>query len=499
MTRKERIMQEAFKDMITTQDVHYSELEDKAREVQTPVYADAMRELKKNAKTRKEFVDDRIEEVQKKDGPRENNPKRTEAQKKMYLSESLFEATDKKKGEPQFGYKQEVFFIDYNIKEVLKATILGFDYYDQKYTLRLVDYQQEQVEVNEEDIFATREEAQNELDKELKESIVTRKRLKKLNRLAKNESMLNEEIQYKEAHNAEELEKIINEWDGDSLGVSIQSEESNTYSDIYYYFNAAGGYYEVPKNITSSAIEYDLQSAKTTALKYVNNFFDKVEYSTEEPQVNVFPEGYFAKFAKPTTKIRPASMLDESLKNDEIIKVADLAAEIGIETLEGLKYFIEHEVKDGDLLKSLQAYRTKLGAEFELGKENKDIKEDLDISFTTEQAQEMVDKINNAYKVEDTTDESVKAQDNGIANMLITAINDEWNTVKMYNDLIVNMETFGYPEMTEVIRDIINEENKHIGQLSKVLETISPNVANIEKGEQEAEEQLGDNAEVNND
>ena len=143
------------------------------------------------------------------------------------------------------------------------------------------------------------------------------------------------------------------------------------------------------------------------------------------PQVNVFPEGYFAKFAKPTTKIRPASMLDESLKNDEIIKVADLAAEIGIETLEGLKYFIEHEVKDGDLLKSLQAYRTKLGAEFELGKENKDIKEDLDISFTTEQAQEMVDKINNAYKVEDTTDESVKAQDNGIANMLITAINDE--------------------------------------------------------------------------
>lgn len=69
----------------------------------------------------------------------------------------------------------------------------------------------------------------------------------------------------------------------------------------------------------------------------------------------------------------------------------------------------------------------------------------------------------------------------------------------MYNDLIVNMETFGYPEMTEVIRDIINEENKHIGQLSKVLETISPNVANIEKGEQEAEEQLGDNAEVNND
>lgn len=55
---------------------------------------------------------------------------------------------------------------------------------------------------------------------------------------------------------------------------------------------------------------------------------------------------------------------------------------------------------------------------------------------------------------------------------------------------MVNLEAYGYSDMANVIRDINNEENKHIGQLQAALETISPNANSIESGSQEAEAQL---------
>lgn len=42
--------------------------------------------------------------------------------------------------------------------------------------------------------------------------------------------------------------------------------------------------------------------------------------------------------------------------------------------------------------------------------------------------------------------------------------------------------------MVDVIQDIVSEENVHVGQLQKALETISSNTNDIAKGEQEAEE-----------
>lgn len=94
----------------------------------------------------------------------------------------------------------------------------------------------------------------------------------------------------------------------------------------------------------------------------------------------------------------------------------------------------------------------------------------------------------------DTTDNSSengpKAKDTGVAQMLIDAINGEWDTIKLYNDIMVNLEAYGYSDMANIIRDINNEENTHIGQLQTALETISPNANSIESGSQEAEAQL---------
>lgn len=83
---------------------------------------------------------------------------------------------------------------------------------------------------------------------------------------------------------------------------------------------------------------------------------------------------------------------------------------------------------------------------------------------------------------------------NSVANRLITAINDEWKTIDLYNSIISELSVIDgddYKKMITVIEDIVNEENVHVGQLQKALELISPDTADIAKGEKEAEGQIG--------
>lgn len=84
------------------------------------------------------------------------------------------------------------------------------------------------------------------------------------------------------------------------------------------------------------------------------------------------------------------------------------------------------------------------------------------------------------------------ANDTGLANMLIHAINGEWETISEYNDILTVIRNNNQVDMIPVIEDILSEENKHVGQLQKILETISGNVADISEGEQEASEQMSD-------
>ena len=83
----------------------------------------------------------------------------------------------------------------------------------------------------------------------------------------------------------------------------------------------------------------------------------------------------------------------------------------------------------------------------------------------------------------------------GVADMLIAAINDEWEAIQTYNSIIStltyesnNNEQFS--NMIPVIQDIVNEENKHVGQLQEILKVISPNTESIRDGEIEARGQF---------
>lgn len=84
---------------------------------------------------------------------------------------------------------------------------------------------------------------------------------------------------------------------------------------------------------------------------------------------------------------------------------------------------------------------------------------------------------------------------NGVAKLILDAINDESDTIKMYNDLIVNTDD---ADIIQIIQDITAEENNHIGMLQKALEIVSPNASNIEDGVEEAESMINESINLKN-
>lgn len=80
--------------------------------------------------------------------------------------------------------------------------------------------------------------------------------------------------------------------------------------------------------------------------------------------------------------------------------------------------------------------------------------------------------------------------DAGLSEMIINAINDEWETISVYNSLAITAREEGREDIARVIDDINQEENKHVGQLQEVLKLLSPVTNEIESGEEEGKEQL---------
>lgn len=85
--------------------------------------------------------------------------------------------------------------------------------------------------------------------------------------------------------------------------------------------------------------------------------------------------------------------------------------------------------------------------------------------------------------------------DTGVADLLISAINDEFEAIKFYNSLIASLRAESvhnaeYTDFISVVEEINNEENVHVGQLQKLLERLSPNAESIKVGNKEAAMQL---------
>lgn len=84
----------------------------------------------------------------------------------------------------------------------------------------------------------------------------------------------------------------------------------------------------------------------------------------------------------------------------------------------------------------------------------------------------------------------------GIAQDLNYLIKDELEAVEGYNSVLATWKDADkFPEIIAVLKDIVDEEMLHIGQLQRALELVSPNAKNIQAGAKEAEEQIVDEAE----
>ena len=80
----------------------------------------------------------------------------------------------------------------------------------------------------------------------------------------------------------------------------------------------------------------------------------------------------------------------------------------------------------------------------------------------------------------------------GIAGVINSLIIDEFEAIDGYNSAIATAEQEGMTDIINVLKDIANEENLHVGQLQTCLAKVSPNAQFIDNGQVEAQQQLDD-------
>lgn len=91
--------------------------------------------------------------------------------------------------------------------------------------------------------------------------------------------------------------------------------------------------------------------------------------------------------------------------------------------------------------------------------------------------------------------------DFGVASMLNADIIDEFEAIDIYNSHIITLKDLinketdeavieSYKKIIEILTDIANEENIHVGQLQKALSLVSPSALFIKDGDIEADEVL---------
>lgn len=92
----------------------------------------------------------------------------------------------------------------------------------------------------------------------------------------------------------------------------------------------------------------------------------------------------------------------------------------------------------------------------------------------------------------DTLSGPTEGPESGLASLLNTAVQDEFKTIQMYNDIAVSARAEGFEDIATVVDEINTEENKHVGQLQELLKTVSPNAKAIDTGEIEGKQQVGE-------
>lgn len=180
---------------------------------------------------------------------------------------------------------------------------------------------------------------------------------------------------------------------------------------------------------------------------------------------------YIVKFYKPTerfhmTILLPDDMLEEELSRNNVI---DLAKKHNVD----LKF--TDEKKSGSFL---------------VNGDPKDMSEFFDdYKKSYVEAETKTEEVKNESLNEELSETTLK--NTALKNILSALIQDELQAIDSYNSAIVTFESESASQFTDIFRDIISEENKHIGQLQAALGEIDPqDVSDIEAGQSEGEGQI---------
>lgn len=152
-----------------------------------------------------------------------------------------------------------------------------------------------------------------------------------------------------------------------------------------------------------------------------------------------------------------------------------------------------------ELLKSIDAdYYNSIPNIENIFDSDEEVKSEEELYFGKDEIEESLQvRLNKSLK-EDLSPEQEKEY--GLTTMINSLIKDELEAIDGYNSAIVTLEAENKGEFTDVIRDIISEENTHIGQLQAILKELNPSTtADIDDGQKEGQEQIDQAAGVTKD
>ena len=161
-------------------------------------------------------------------------------------------------------------------------------------------------------------------------------------------------------------------------------------------------------------------------------------------------------------------------------------------------YNIRNIAKDLGYNDEIETLEECVHSEIEEGEEC--LTEDVEIEIETKDEPKVEVEDSDEHSIKNVPDMPQTDCKMTIATLLNPLIKDELEAIDGYNSTVATIRSMMEDETTDksidyegiiaVISEITNEENLHIGQLEKLLETVSPNAKSIDDGKDEATEQL---------
>lgn len=108
--------------------------------------------------------------------------------------------------------------------------------------------------------------------------------------------------------------------------------------------------------------------------------------------------------------------------------------------------------------------------------------------------EELLDCVNKEMSLQEDIDENKQSNVNqGISGLLNNLIISEYDAIDQYNSAIATAQSLGVKDIIPVLEDIVTEEHTHVGQLQAAVKLFDTSASAVQKGVEEAEDQLDTN------